>query len=250
MVVVMVLHAAATVNIGVALVSLESVVGKSVPTLVLGSLLRYSPSPKMRKVSAAAVMVGAYGCVAKSVPSVKESIRASGESIPTTLDLKKMWFLDFRVDSPIARIDSDFHREQGSCFNAFSTEKNFKVFRVDRIDSGTPRIDSYPSRDEISLPGLQGIDSQPSEIDSVPKYFKNWYFSGRHHWSDVYVSRSDSGGLRANVSAYDNSGLSDVVHDVGGLRTNVLVYRRYIRNKEETPNYTYMRKKEHRCSRQ
>ncbi|MED6115292.1 hypothetical protein PIB30_089099 [Stylosanthes scabra] len=43
--------------------------------------------------------------------------------------------------------------------DSFSTEKNFKVFRVDRIDSGTPRIDSYPSRDEIALPGLQGIDS-------------------------------------------------------------------------------------------
>ncbi|MED6135475.1 hypothetical protein PIB30_046816 [Stylosanthes scabra] len=51
------------------------------------------------------------------VPSVKESIRASRESIPTTLDLKKMRFWDFRVDSPIARIDSKLHREQGSCLN-------------------------------------------------------------------------------------------------------------------------------------
>ncbi|MED6200449.1 hypothetical protein PIB30_085214 [Stylosanthes scabra] len=40
---------------------------------------------------------------------------------------------------------------------------------------------------------------------------------GRHHLSDVYVSRSDSGGLRADVPAYDNSGLSDVVHDKGSL---------------------------------
>ncbi|MED6164301.1 hypothetical protein PIB30_088380 [Stylosanthes scabra] len=53
----------------------------------------------------------------------------------------------------------------------------FGNVRVDRIDSGTPRIDSYPSRDEISLPGLQGIDSQPSGIDPGPKYFKNWYSS-------------------------------------------------------------------------
>ncbi|MED6176266.1 hypothetical protein PIB30_086500 [Stylosanthes scabra] len=82
---------------------------------------------------------------------MKESIRASGESILTTLDLKKI--------------------------------------------------------DEISLLGLQGIDSQPSGIDSGPKYFKN--------------CRSDRGGLRANVPAYDNSGLSDVVHDVGGLQTKV-----------------------------
>ncbi|MED6129824.1 hypothetical protein PIB30_111830 [Stylosanthes scabra] len=90
----------------------------------------------------------------------------------------------------------------------FSTEKNFKVFRVDRIDSGTPRIDSYPSRVEISLPGLQGINSQPSGIDSGLKYFKR-------HRSDVYVSRSDRGGLWADVPAYDNSGLSGVVHDRG-----------------------------------
>ncbi|MED6226365.1 hypothetical protein PIB30_102980 [Stylosanthes scabra] len=85
---------------------------------------------------------------------------------------------------------------------------DFKVFRVDRIDARTPRIDSYPSRDEVSLPGLQGIDSHPFGIDYGPKYFKN---CGRHHRSDVYVSRSDSGGLRA----YDNSGLSGVVHDRG-----------------------------------
>ncbi|MED6190327.1 hypothetical protein PIB30_104836, partial [Stylosanthes scabra] len=58
----------------------------------------------------------------------------------------------------------------------FSIEKNFKVFRVDRIDSRIPRIDSYPSRDEVSLSGLQGIDSHPSGIDSGPKYFKNWCF--------------------------------------------------------------------------
>ncbi|MED6129601.1 hypothetical protein PIB30_109457, partial [Stylosanthes scabra] len=58
----------------------------------------------------------------------------------------------------------------------FSTEKSSKVFKVDRIDSGTPQIDSYPSRDEISLPGLQGIDSHPSGIDYGPKYFKNWCF--------------------------------------------------------------------------
>ncbi|MED6149413.1 hypothetical protein PIB30_062189 [Stylosanthes scabra] len=114
-------------------------------------------------------------------------------------------------------------------------EKNFKVFIVGRIDSGAPRIDSYPSRDEISLPGLQGIDSQPSEIDSGPEYFKN---CGRHHRSDVYVSRSDSGSMRANVPAYDNSGLSGAVHD-RGVWTNVPVYGRYIRNKKETPNYIY-----------
>ncbi|MED6126754.1 hypothetical protein PIB30_081563, partial [Stylosanthes scabra] len=50
----------------------------------------------------------------------------------------------------------------------FSTEKNFKVFKANKIDSGTPRIDSYPSRDEVSLSGLQGIDSHPSRIDSGP----------------------------------------------------------------------------------
>ncbi|MED6211468.1 hypothetical protein PIB30_073885 [Stylosanthes scabra] len=106
----------------------------------------------------------------------------------------------------------------------FLTGKNSKVFRVDRIDSGTPRIDSYPSRDEISLPGLQGIDSQPSGIDSATPYLNTnviykrvkWLpLSGRHHRSDVYVSRSDSGGLRADIPAYDNSGLSSVVHDRG-----------------------------------
>ncbi|MED6199569.1 hypothetical protein PIB30_077167 [Stylosanthes scabra] len=48
------------------------------------------------------------------------------------------------------------------------------VFRVDRIDSTTLRIDSYPSRDEISLSGPQGINSHPSGIDSGPKYFNNW----------------------------------------------------------------------------
>ncbi|MED6206763.1 hypothetical protein PIB30_029851 [Stylosanthes scabra] len=45
---------------------------------------------------------------------------------------------------------------------------DFKVFRMDRINSRTPRIDSYPSRDEVSLPGLQGIDPHPSGIDSGP----------------------------------------------------------------------------------
>ncbi|MED6214093.1 hypothetical protein PIB30_099672 [Stylosanthes scabra] len=58
----------------------------------------------------------------------------------------------------------------------FLTETNSKVFRVDRIDSRTPRINSYPSRDEVSLSGLQEIDSHPSGIDSGPKYFKNWCF--------------------------------------------------------------------------
>ncbi|MED6177290.1 hypothetical protein PIB30_096764, partial [Stylosanthes scabra] len=92
--------------------------------------------------------------------------------------------------------------------------------------------------DEISLPGLQGIDSHPSRIDSGP--------NGRRRWSDVYVSRSDRGGLRDNVPDYDNSRLSDVGHDVGGLRTNIPVYGRYIRNMEETSNYIY--EKEQRCS--
>ncbi|MED6141566.1 hypothetical protein PIB30_104738, partial [Stylosanthes scabra] len=70
---------------------------------------------------------------------------------------------------------------------------------------------------------------------------------GRHHRSDVYVSRSDSGGLRADVPAYDNSGLLDVVHDRGvfGLtsRCTGIIYA--IRRK---PPIIYMRKKEHRCS--
>ncbi|MED6185934.1 hypothetical protein PIB30_061941 [Stylosanthes scabra] len=48
-----------------------------------------------------------------------------------------------------------------------------RVFRVDGIDLRIPRIDSYPSRDETSLPRLQGIDFHPSGIDSGPKYFKN-----------------------------------------------------------------------------
>ncbi|MED6153860.1 hypothetical protein PIB30_106105, partial [Stylosanthes scabra] len=77
-------------------------------------------------------------------------------------------------------------------------------FRVDRVDSRTPRIDSYPSRDDTSLPGLQGIDSQPSGIDSGPNYFKN---CGRHHQSDVYVSRSDSGGLRV-MRIFSNPAIS------------------------------------------
>ncbi|MED6201390.1 hypothetical protein PIB30_094454 [Stylosanthes scabra] len=117
-----------------------------------------------------------------------------------------------------------------------STEKDFKVFRVDRIDSRTPRINSYPSRDKVSLSGLQGIDSHPSGIDSGPKHFKN---RGRHHRSDVYVSRSDSGGLRADDPAYDNSGLSGVVHDRGvfGLTSRCTGVIYAIRR--ETPNYIY-----------
>ncbi|MED6211543.1 hypothetical protein PIB30_074768 [Stylosanthes scabra] len=40
-------------------------------------------------------------------------------------------------------------------------------------------------------------------------------FCGRRHRSDVYVSRSDRGGLRADDPTYDNSWLSGVVHDRG-----------------------------------
>ncbi|MED6127833.1 hypothetical protein PIB30_091924 [Stylosanthes scabra] len=138
------------------------------------------------------------------------------------------------IDSCLRRIDSHdsglkenvilgLQSRFSHCANRFRFPQRARVLfltLVDRIDSGTPRIDSYPSRDEISLPILQGIDSEPSGIDSGLKYFKN---CGRRHRSDVYVSRSDRGGLRANVPTYDNSGLSDVVHDVGGLRTNVPV---------------------------
>ncbi|MED6174150.1 hypothetical protein PIB30_066201 [Stylosanthes scabra] len=68
------------------------------------------------------------------------------------------------LQSRFSHCDSGFHRGQGPCFNVsilvkhesiqFSTEKNSKVFRAYRIDPETPRIDSYPSKDEVSLPGL------------------------------------------------------------------------------------------------
>ncbi|MED6191066.1 hypothetical protein PIB30_112396, partial [Stylosanthes scabra] len=95
------------------------------------------------------------------VLTLLELILALVESIPFLLKLNKNFSLC--NESIRARYESI----------RLSTEMDFKVFRVDKIDSRTLRIDSYPSRDEVSLPGLQGIDSHPSRIDSGPKYFKN-----------------------------------------------------------------------------
>ncbi|MED6115508.1 hypothetical protein PIB30_091274 [Stylosanthes scabra] len=99
-------------------------------------------------------VLGAYGCVAESVIkvcAVVESLNISWgiDSVDLRVILKRileplnrfsLW--PNRIDSCKVRIDS--------CFD----QNEFRVFRVDRIDSGTPRIDSYASRDEDSLPGL------------------------------------------------------------------------------------------------
>ncbi|MED6136532.1 hypothetical protein PIB30_056864 [Stylosanthes scabra] len=161
--------------------------------------------------------LGAYGCFAELV---KRGINCVAGFVTYDVDVRfyekdlqrNFRFYWERVDSPVARIDSYVHKEQGICFNTsqidsgsaridspllelnknvslcdetilarhesiqLSTGKDLEVFRVGRIDSRTPRIDSYPSRDEVSLSGLQGIDFHPSGIDSGPKYLKNWSF--------------------------------------------------------------------------
>ncbi|MED6111456.1 hypothetical protein PIB30_052469 [Stylosanthes scabra] len=53
-------------------------------------------------------------------------------------------------------------------------------------------------------------------------------------------SKRHEGACRANDPAYDNSGVSDVVSDWGGLRTSVPIHRAlYTQYKGKKPQYVY-----------
>ncbi|MED6225741.1 hypothetical protein PIB30_096584 [Stylosanthes scabra] len=139
-----------------------------------------------RGVAAAAgelTILEAYGCVVESV--IKESIRVKYESIHALIKMN-LGFSEW-IESTWGPLESIL------------------------IPLETRSLCQDSKESILSLP----------ESILVSKYSKKCISKlltcGRHHRSDVYVSQSDSGGLRANVPTYNNSGLSGVVHDRGSL---------------------------------
>ncbi|MED6188867.1 hypothetical protein PIB30_090038 [Stylosanthes scabra] len=109
-----------------------------------------------------------------------------------------MLLLNPRVDSSLRRIDSEMDREH---------IKDFHIKRASRFMYSANRFITLQRRSlSIKTPGNRFLTFRD----------RSWSRKfGRYHRSDIYVSRSESGGLWVNVPAYDNSGLSGIVHDRG-----------------------------------